>query len=204
MKKLFYIILLLTTLTSCAKRNIPQKITIVNNCDSLIEETLKKIQNQPQNINCKDSSYINFCNDLQSTNITLASKISKLSLELLVKQKVIDSLILAKPSVYIDKSKTKTKNSNNNTDVTKLKNSFLISKSQLDSITFENISLKGKIKLLEKEVTKNKNSTTGDSSPNVRDAGNTTKKAEWYVWLIVFLAGGITSLGTRAIITKTI
>lgn len=204
MKKIFYILLLLTTLTSCAKRNIPQKITIVNNCDSLIEETLKKIQKQPQNINCKDSSYINFCNDLQSTNITLASKISKLSLELLVKQKVIDSLILAKPSVYINKSKIKTKNSNNNTDVTKLKNSFLISKSQLDSITFENISLKGKIKLLEKEVTKNKNSTTGDSSPNVRDAGNTTKKAEWYVWLIVFLAGGITSLGTRAIITKTI
>lgn len=204
MKKIFYILLLLTTLTSCAKRNIPQKITIVNNCDSLIEETLKKIQKQPQNINCKDSSYINFCNDLQLTNITLASKVSKLSLEILVKQKVIDSLILAKPSVYIDKSKTKTKNSNNNTDVTKLKNSFLISKSQLDSITFENISLKGKIKLLEKEVTKNKNSTTGDSSPNVRDAGNTTKKAEWYVWLIVFLAGGITSLGTRAIITKTI
>lgn len=204
MKKIFYILLLLTTLTSCAKRNIPQKITIVNNCDSLIEETLKKIQKQPQNINCKDSSYINFCNDLQLTNITLASKVSKLSLEILVKQKVIDSLILAKPSVYIDKSKTKTKNSNNNTDVTKLKNSFLISKSQLDSITFENISLKGKIKLLEKEVTKNKNSTTGDSSPNVRDAGNTNKKAEWYVWLIVFLAGGITSLGTRAIITKTI
>lgn len=99
---------------------------------------------------------------------------------------------LNKPVVYKIKNSFNetTKNSNNSTEITKLKNAIQIRDSKLDSVSFKNIALQGKVKELEKELTKNKNSNSG-SGTNSAKSGNTTNKAPWYVWLIVFICGWI-------------
>jgi len=202
MKKLIFLIFLL--LTMCNNKTLPQK-SFNTDCDDT-QDILATIKEQIKVDTCQDSSYIDFCNQMVESNIQLIDKISSLNKTVSLQKKEIDSLGKVKPTTYIDKSrtKTKTKNSNNTSEVTKLKNAIQIKDSQLDSVSFENLALNGKVKDLEKENTRLKNSTTGENSPNTNKSGNTTKKASWYLWLIVFVAGGITSLGTRAIITKTI
>lgn len=203
MKKLIFLIFLLL-LTMCNNKTLPQK-SFNTDCDDT-QDILATIKEQIKVDTCQDSSYIDFCNQMVESNIQLIDKISSLNKTVSLQKKEIDSLGKVKPTTYIDKSrtKTKTKNSNNTSEVTKLKNAIQIKDSQLDSVSFENLALNGKVKDLEKENTRLKNSTTGENSPNTNKSGNTTKKASWYLWLIVFVAGGITSLGTRAIITKTI
>lgn len=202
MKNFIYIILLI--IVSCGHKNAPQK-SFTTECEDT-KDLLATIKEQIKVDTCQDSSYIDFCNQMVESNIQLIDKISSLNKTVSLQKKEIDSLGKVKPTTYIDKSrtKTKTKNSNNTSEVTKLKNAIQIKDSQLDSVSFENLALNGKVKDLEKENTRLKNSTTGENSPNTNKSGNTTKKASWYLWLIVFVAGGITSLGTRAIITKTI
>lgn len=99
---------------------------------------------------------------------------------------------LNKPVVYKIKNSFNetTKNSNNSSEVTKLKNAIQIRDSKLDSVSFENIALHGKVKDLEKEITKNKNSNTGAGS-NSNKSGNTTNKAPFIAWIIVFICGWI-------------
>jgi len=203
MKKLIFLIFLLL-LTRCNNKTLPQK-SFNTDCDDT-QDILATIKEQIKVDTCQDSSYIDFCNQMVESNIQLIDKISSLNKTVSLQKREIDSLGKVKPTTYIDKSrtKTKTKNSNNTSEVTKLKNAIQIKDSQLDSVSFENLALNGKVKDLEKENTRLKNSTTGENSPNTNKSGNTTKKASWYLWLIVFVAGGITSLGTRAIITKTI
>lgn len=203
MKKLIFLIFLLL-LTMCNNKTLPQK-SFTTDCEDT-KDILATIKEQIKVDTCQDSSYIDFCNQMVESNIQLIDKISSLNKTVSLQKKEIDSLGKVKPTTYIDKSrtKTKTKNSNNTSEVTKLKNAIQIKDSQLDSVSFENLALNGKVKDLEKENTRLKNSTTGENSPNTNKSGNTTKKASWYLWLIVFVAGGITSLGTRAIITKTI
>ena len=203
MKKLIFLIFLLL-LTRCNNKTLPQK-SFNTDCDDT-QDILATIKEQIKVDTCQDSSYIDFCNQMVESNIQLIDKISSLNKTVSLQKKEIDSLGKVKPTTYIDKSrtKTKTKNSNNTSEVTKLKNAIQIKDSVLDSVSFENLALNGKVKDLEKENTRLKNSTTGENSPNTNKSGNTTKKASWYLWLIVFVAGGITSLGTRAIITKTI
>ena len=197
-------------LFSCSKKSLPSKspLGVETIIDSSCLKELELLKNQPTNINCDDSSFIDFCNQMVESNIQLIDKISSLNKTVSLQKKEIDSLGKVKPTTYIDKSrtktKTKTKNSNNTSEVTKLKNAIQIKDSQLDSVSFENLALNGKVKDLDKENTRLKNSTTGENSPNTNKSGNTTKKASWYLWLIVFVAGGIASLGTRAIITKTV
>jgi len=184
MKKIIIITAsLLVILMSCSKKHTPQQTIITNNCDSLVEATLKQIQNQPKFIDCEDTAYTSFCDSMTTANVYLAKEISTLTMKVTVKDKVIDSLKQSKPNVYIDKSRHKTKNSNNNTEVTKLRNAIQIVNSQLDSVSFKNIALNGKVKELEKELTKNKNSTTGNQSPN--KSGNVTKSnGFWYGVLV--------------------
>ena len=203
MKKLIFLIFLLL-LTRCNNKTLPQK-SFNTDCDDT-QDILATIKEQIKVDTCQDSSYIDFCNQMVESNIQLIDKVSSLNKTVSLQKREIDSLGKVKPTTYIDKSrtKTKTKNSNNTSEVTKLKNAMQIKDSQLDSVSFENLALNGKVKDLEKENTRLKNSTTGENSPNTNKSGNTTKKASWYLWLIVFVAGGITSLGTRAIITKTI
>jgi hypothetical protein len=203
MKKLIFLIFLLL-LTRCNNKTLPQK-SFNTDCDDT-QDILATIKEQIKVDTCQDSSYIDFCNQMVESNIQLIDKISSLNKTVSLQKREIDSLGKVKPTTYIDKSrtKTKTKNSNNTSEVTKLKNAIQIKDSQLDSVSFENLALNGKVKDLDKENTRLKNSTTGENSPNTNKSGNTTKKASWYLWLIVFVAGGITSLGTRAIITKTI
>jgi len=203
MKKLIFLIFLLL-LTRCNNKTLPQK-SFNTDCDDT-QDILATIKEQIKVDTCQDSSYIDFCNQMVESNLQLIDKISSLNKTVSLQKREIDSLGKVKPTTYIDKSrtKTKTKNSNNTSEVTKLKNAIQIKDSQLDSVSFENLALNGKVKDLEKENTRLKNSTTGENSPNTNKSGNTTKKASWYLWLIVFVAGGITSLGTRAIITKTI
>ena len=202
MKNFIYIILLI--IVSCGHKNAPQK-SFTTDCEDT-KDLLATIKEQIKVDTCQDSSYIDFCNQMVESNLQLIDKVSSLNKTVSLQKKEIDSLGKVKPTTYIDKSrtKTKTKNSNNTSEVTKLKNAIQIKDSQLDSVSFENLALNGKVKDLEKENTRLKNSTTGENSPNTNKSGNTTKKASWYLWLIVFVAGGITSLGTRAIITKTI
>jgi hypothetical protein len=203
MKKLIFLIFLLL-LTRCNNKTLPQK-SFNTDCDDT-QDILATIKEQIKVDTCQDSSYIDFCNQMVESNLQLIDKVSSLNKTVSLQKREIDSLGKVKPTTYIDKSrtKTKTKNSNNTLEVTKLKNAIQIKDSQLDSVSFENLALNGKVKDLEKENTRLKNSTTGENSPNTNKSGNTTKKASWYLWLIVFVAGGITSLGTRAIITKTI
>lgn len=203
MKKLIFLIFLLL-LTRCNNKTLPQK-SFNTDCDDT-QDILATIKEQIKVDTCQDSSYIDFCNQMVESNIQLIDKVSSLNKTVSLQKREIDSLGKVKPTTYIDKSrtKTKTKNSNNTSEVTKLKNAIQIKDSQLDSVSFENLSLNGKIKDLDKENTRLKNSTTGENSPNTNKSGNTTKKASWYLWLIVFVAGGIASLGTRAIITKTV
>lgn len=202
MKNFIYIILLI--IVSCGHKNAPQK-SFTTDCDDT-QDILATIKEQIKVDTCQDSSYIDFCNQMVESNIQLIDKISSLNKTVSLQKREIDSLGKVKPITYIDKSrtKTKTKNSNNTSEVTKLKNAIQIKDSQLDSVSFENLALNGKVKDLDKENTRLKNSTTGENSPNTNKSGNTTKKASWYLWLIVFVAGGIASLGTRAIITKTV
>lgn len=202
MKNFIYIILLI--IVSCGHKNAPQK-SFTTDCEDT-KDILATIKEQIKVDTCQDSSYIDFCNQMVESNLQLIDKVSSLNKTVSLQKKEIDSLGKVKPTTYIDKSrtKTKTKNSNNTSEVTKLKNAIQIKDSQLDSVSFENLALNGKVKDLDKENTRLKNSTTGENSPNTNKSGNTTKKASWYLWLIVFVAGGIASLGTRAIITKTV
>jgi len=172
-------------LFSCSRKRLPSKTTpivITNDCDSLIKESLKTLQNQPTNIPCDDSSFVDFCNILKMHNIDLIKKLSDKDYNILILNQVVDSLE-KRPLTYIDNSKhkikTKIKDSNNQIENTKLKNSLQIKDSQLDSVSFENLALNGKVKDLEKELIKNKNSTTGNQSPN--KSGNITKNSNfWY------------------------
>lgn len=178
MKKLIFLIFLLL-LTMCNNKTLPQK-SFNTDCDDT-QDILATIKEQIKVDTCQDSSYIDFCNQMVESNIQLIDKISSLNKTVSLQKKEIDSLGKVKPTTYIDKSrtKTKTKNSNNTSEVTKLKNAIQIKDSQLDSVSFENLALNGKVKDLEKELTKNKNSTTGNQSPN--NSGNITKKSNfWY------------------------
>lgn len=196
MKKLILLILLLT---GCGKNTVPQKTQI----DAVIEQAKETIQNAPSPIECEDSAFIDFCNILKMHNIQLINKLQDKDGTIQVMSQIIDSLE-KKPTTIIDKSRNKTKIKKSYNEDIKMKNSLLIKDSQIDSLNINNLALKGKIKDLEKEITKNKNSSTGENSPNTVKSGNTTKKASWYLWLIVFIAGGFTSLGIRSAITKTI
>lgn len=93
-----------------------------------------------------------------------------------------------------------TKNSNNSTEIIKLRKSLLFKDNIIDSLTLLNIVLSGKLKDSDKEISRMKNSTTGDSSPSINKSGNTTSKAPWYTYLIVFAAGGICSLAIRSLL----
>ena len=93
-----------------------------------------------------------------------------------------------------------TKNSNNSTEIIKLRKSLLFKDNIIDSLTLLNIVLSGKLKDADKEINRMKNSTTGDSSPSINKSGNTTSKAPWYTYLIVFAAGGICSLAIRSLL----
>ena len=178
MKKLIFLIFLLL-LTRCNNKTLPQK-SFNTDCDDT-QDILATIKEQIKVDTCQDSSYIDFCNQMVESNIQLIDKVSSLNKTVFLQKREIDSLGKVKPTTYIDKSrtKTKTKNSNNTSEVTKLKNAIQIKDSQLDSVSFENLALNGKVKDLEKELIKNKNSTTGDQSPN--KSGNITKNSNfWY------------------------
>lgn len=93
-----------------------------------------------------------------------------------------------------------TKNSNNSTEIIKLRKALLFKDNIIDSLTLENTNISGKLKDADKEINRLKNSTTGDSSPSINKSGNTTSKAPWYTYLIVFAAGGICSLAIRSLL----
>lgn len=161
-------------------------IIIKNNCDSLIKSALEKVQlNSTHN------------NDLQVEIIRLSHSLSECQNDNL---KCKFELASKPTTVYT--GKTTIKNSFN--DETKLKNSIMIRDSRIDSLKLVNVALNSKVKDLEKQITKNKNSSSGNNSPNTAKSGNTTKKASWYLWLIVFIAGGFTSQAIRSLITKSI
>lgn len=93
-----------------------------------------------------------------------------------------------------------TKNSNNSTEIIKLRKALLFKDNIIDSLTLENTNISGKLKDADKEINRLKNSTSGEQSPNTNKSGNTTSKAPWYTYLIVFAAGGICSLAIRSLL----
>ena len=114
--------------------------------------------------------------------------------------------------VTIAKSPKKIKIKNSYNDITKrsnnedirLSNSVLIKDATIDSLTMVTNILDGKLKTLNKGIERLKNSTKGDNSPNTIKSGNTTSKSPWYTFLIVFIAGGITSQAIRLIIKNAL
>lgn len=204
MKNRIFILLIFLPLLlfSCSRKKALSKSTpiiITNDCDSLIKKSLETLKNQPTNIDCEDSSFIDFCNILKIHNIDLIKKLSDKDYDILVLNQTIDSLE-KRPLTIIDnsKNKTKIKNSNNQIENTKLRNSLQIKDSKLDSVSFENIALNGKIKDLEKQLTKNKNSTTGDNSPN--KSGNITKSnGFWYGVLVGVLSLALIIVGFKSL-----
>lgn len=206
MKKIIFIVLLFITL-ACNTKTV-QKSKDVE--PFLKTETLNKIENlnnllKEEPLKEDTNNYIIFCDSLKSLNIELSKQLIKQNL-------IVDSLIKEPKTIIVDKSKKKfrnsfnntEKNNNNSTEVIKMRNSMLIQADTIGQLHTDKNILGSKVKDLEKEITKNKNSTTGDNAPNTNKSGNTTKKAEWYLWVIVFLAGGLTALGIRTGITKTI
>lgn len=182
MKRILLILSLLSIVfISCSRKITPSTIVIENNCDSLITETLKNIEKCPP-LNKEDSFYNSLIKDLKQNNLDITRAFNDSKMEVLIKNKIIDSLKNTKASTYIDKSKNKTKikNSYNDEEVIKLKNSMLIKDSKLDSVVFLNTSLNSKVKQLEKENTKLKaKGNIGDNSPN--KSGNVTKNSNfWY------------------------
>lgn len=93
-----------------------------------------------------------------------------------------------------------TKNSNNSTEIIKLRKALLFKDNIIDSLTLENTNISGKLKDADKEINRLKNSTSGEQSPNTNKSGNTTSKAPWYTYVIVFAAGGICSLAIRSLL----
>jgi hypothetical protein len=197
-------------LFSCSKKSLPSKspLGVETIIDSSCLKELELLKNQPTNINCDDSSFIDFCNILRIHNIDLIKKLSDKDHIISTLNQVIDSLE-KRPLTIIDKSRTKIrnsnntkiKNSNNETEIYKLKNSIIAKDSAYLALEGKFIALGAKIK----DMPKN-GSSTGEQSPATNKSGNTsnTNKAAWYLWLITFLAGGATAIGVRAAITKSI
>ncbi|HUM50483.1 MAG TPA: hypothetical protein PK431_01665 [Chitinophagales bacterium] len=189
MKRIITYIAILFLAVSCATAKKTSSTIVIEqtNSDSLIQSALAKI---------KTDSVVP-CKDLQVDVVRLSQALSDC-----YKYESQCS------TVIVDKSKTKyknsfndiTKNSNNTTEVNNLKRSVQLKSDSIANLTADNLALNGKVK----DLVKIKKSTTGDSSPNTNKSGNTTKKAEWYLWLIVFIAGGITSQAIRSLITKSI
>lgn len=199
-KLLFILIVVMLYCTGCnTKMQKTQTITpivIVNDCDSIIRSALQKLE-------------LDTCinDDLQVQIIKLSQSLSECQKDNL---KCKFDLASKPTNIYTGKTTFKNsfndvqKNSNNISELTKLKNSFQSLNSQFDSVSFENFTLQGKIKTLEKEITKNKNSSSGANSPNTAKSGNTTSKASWYLWVIVFFAGVLCGQAIRMLITKSI
>ena len=185
-------------LVSCARKSIPEATPIIikNDCDSLITAALENIEY----ISFSDSACEDLAFRLASDNIKLSESISTLKKEILQCSVLLHKV--STPTVFIDRSKTKTKvsKSYNDIEVYKLKHSLLMKSDSIAELYAENIALSGKIKDLDKM----KNSTTGDSSPNSLRSGNTTSRSPWYTFLIVFIAGGITSQAIRLIIKNAL
>ena len=172
------------------------------------KDTLR-IDLSAENLEC-DEMY----NELQLEVISLSNDLTILESEyeqciLALSQKPVEkeTIVINCPEQQLPKKiKIKksyndiTKNSNNSTEIIKLRKALLFKENIIDSLTLENTNLSGKLKDADKEINRLKNSTTGDSSPSINKSGNTTSKAPWYTYLIVFAAGGICSLAIRSLL----
>lgn len=199
MRKLITYLSIISLLVACAsqkstQQNQPSTVIVNTNCDSLIQSALFKIK----------SDSVTPCEDLQVEIIRLSQALSDCK-----KNESECTIALSlKPTTVIDKSRTKyrnsfndiTKNSNNTTEVNNLKRSIQVKSDSIAYLQANNLALNSKVK----DLTKIKKSTTGDNSPNTNKSGNTTNKASWYLWLITFCVGGLSSQAIRMIITKSI
>jgi hypothetical protein len=199
MRKIATYLIIVLSIVACSAVKKSTKTTPVNaivfntDCDSLIKAALSKIKS--------DS-----CNriDLQIEVIRLTQALS----DCYKHESECSEALASKETVFVDKSKTKiknsfndvTKNSNNTTEINNLKRSIQVKSDSIAYLQSENLALNGKVK----DLIKNKKSTTGENSPNIAKSGNTTQKAAWYLWVIVFIAGGISFQAVRMLITKSI
>lgn len=196
MKKVNLLLLLITLLgvSSCSGKLLPRKSKqaqpqpqtagtvnpVAEDCDSTAEAALKTIANNDTTDQCQQ---------LKIDNYIMATRLQSCAHEV----EILNEQLALKPKA-IDKSKTVIKNSfndvqknsNNSTEIIKLKNSLLAKDSSILSLEAQNIGLNSRIR----DLTKNKNSNTGSGS-NTAKSGNTTDKAPFIAWLLVFLAGGV-------------
>lgn len=165
-------------------------VYVQSDCDSSVQAAVAAVEKA---LKSKDTAG---CAELLCSVVELTDKLNTSDKKLVeLKEKLLQ--ITAVPvTVFTGKVKNSfndvQKNSNNSTEITKLKNALQIRDSQFDSVSFANISLNGKIKDLQKEITRNKNSSSGENSPNTAKSGNSKTSAPWFVWVIVFCCGGIT------------
>lgn len=193
--KIYLLLFFSVSLIACNRHALPVKsnpVAAINkDCDSLIAAAMSNVQIKDTLSGCQDN-----CTAIVLDNVRLAQSLS--DCQKYAAQCSTD--LYNKPTVFIDKSKTKIKDSFN--DITKLKNSIQIRDATIDSLSLANVALHGKVKDLEK--IKNKNSSTGANSPVTNKSGNTTSKAPFIAWVVVFVAGMITSLSIRLIIKRFI
>lgn len=198
MKKVNLLLLLITLLgvSSCSGKLLPRKSKqaqpqtastvnpVAEDCDSTAEAALKTIANNDTADQCQQLKIDNY---IMATRLqSCAHEVEILNEQLALKPKVIETFIDNSRTKYKNSFNDVQKNSNNSTEIIKLKNSLLAKDSSILSLEAQNIGLNSRIR----DLTKNKDSNTGSGS-NTAKSGNTTDKAPFIAWLLVFLAGGV-------------
>lgn len=170
LSKLTYIALC-CMLLSCRSTKIYSSIPVAQDADTLISSALAKV--------VSDTCVYD---DLQMEVVRLSMALQECRQQ---------AIMIVNPKKSFNQV---VKNSNNTTEVYRLRKSLQVKSDSLAYLQAENFALAGKVKELAKK------STTGANSPNIAKSGNTTKKADWYIWIIIFVAGGITSQAVRIIV----
>lgn len=163
-------------------------VYVQSDCDSSVQAAVAAVEKA---LRSKDTAG---CAELLCSVVELTDKLNTSDKKLVeLKEKLLQ--ITAVPvTVFTGKVKNSfndiQKNSNNSTEIIRLKNSMLIQVDTIGQLHTDKNILGSRVRELQKEITKNKNSNTGPGTNTVK-SGNTTDKAPVIAWLLVFLAGGV-------------
>lgn len=163
-------------------------VYVQSDCDSSVQAAVAAVEKV---LKSKDTAG---CAELLCSVVELTDKLNTSDKRVVeLKEKLLQ--ITAVPvTVFAGKVKNSfndiQKNSNNSTEIIRMKNSMLIQADTIGQLHTDKNILGSRVRELQKEITKNKNSNTGPGTNTVK-SGNTTDKAPWFVWLIVFICGCI-------------
>lgn len=209
--KIWLALLGMLVLVSCGRTIVPAaanpypNVVVKNDCDSLIKDAMLQVKK-------KDSFKGPDCRYFEKMVFSLSQKLSAANIENAELKKKLQAI--PAPPVTIITGKVKNsfndvqKNSNNQTEVYNLKKSIMQKADSIAILTANNIALDGKLKANEKEITRLKNSSHGDQSPNtviapkkgsIAGDGNTQDNSRKLAWWWVFVAGYLSSVLVRRV-----